>query len=239
MTTNNSINTPKPIDVSSGGTGVASTTAYGVLAGGTSSTSAFQNIGTGSSGQVLTSNGAGALPSFQAAAGGGDVVLLSSQAMTGVNSITFNNFVDNTVYNSYKVEMWGISSTNNDIYMQISTDNGSTFVSSGYAYASFQYNSTNSPQFFNAGSSTSDTKIFLGFMWQTAISSYILSFMPFGESVASGGQGLSDFYFPGGTKQIIDSSWYSGTTNANAFKIYTQNATNWTAGTACLYGYKK
>ena len=72
MPTNNSINTPKPIDVSSGGTGLSTaTTAYGVIAAGTTATGAFQNIGTGASGEVLTSNGAGALPTFQAAAGGG------------------------------------------------------------------------------------------------------------------------------------------------------------------------
>jgi len=71
MPTNNSINTPKPIDVSSGGTGQSTlTTANGILAAGTTATGAIQNIGTGSAGQVLTSNGTG-LPSFQAAPGGG------------------------------------------------------------------------------------------------------------------------------------------------------------------------
>ena len=58
------------VAVSVGGTGVTTTTAYGVLAGGTTATGAFQNIGTGTTNQVLTSNGPGALPSFQAAAGG-------------------------------------------------------------------------------------------------------------------------------------------------------------------------
>ena len=239
MPTNNSINTPKPIDVSSGGTGVSTlTTANGILAAGTTATGAIQNIGTGSAGQVLTSNGTG-LPSFQAAAGGGDVVLLSSQGMNGVNSLTFNNFVDNTVYNSYEIVMWGTTGTNNNIEAQISTDNGATFVSSGYAYATGQFNSGVSPAFFNWFSSTSDTKIILGFMWSTGIASFRLNFMPFGESVASGGQGQADYYFPTGNKQIIWSSWYSGTTNANAFKIYTAGAQNWTSGTASLYGYKK
>ena len=59
------------LPVAGGGTGVATTTAYGVLAGGTTATGAFQNIGTGTSTQVLTSNGAGALPTFQAAASAG------------------------------------------------------------------------------------------------------------------------------------------------------------------------
>jgi hypothetical protein len=57
--------------VSNGGTGQTTlTTAYGVLAAGTTATGAVQNIGTGTAAQVLTSNGPGVLPSFQAAGGG-------------------------------------------------------------------------------------------------------------------------------------------------------------------------
>jgi hypothetical protein len=59
------------VAVSVGGTGVNTTTAYGVLAGGTTATGAFQNIGTGTSTQVLTSNGPGVLPSFQTLVSGG------------------------------------------------------------------------------------------------------------------------------------------------------------------------
>jgi len=60
------------LSVANGGTGVSSNTAYAVLCGGTSTTGAHQSIaGLGSSGQVLTSNGAGALPTFQDASGGG------------------------------------------------------------------------------------------------------------------------------------------------------------------------
>lgn len=57
---------PGTLTVSNGGTGVADlTTAYGVLAAGTTTTGAVQNIGTGTATQVLTSNGPGVLPSFQ------------------------------------------------------------------------------------------------------------------------------------------------------------------------------
>lgn len=57
--------------VSRGGSGVSSHTAYAVLCGGTTATGAVQSItSVGSSGQVLTSNGAGALPTFQDASGG-------------------------------------------------------------------------------------------------------------------------------------------------------------------------
>ena len=60
------------LPVASGGTGVATATAYALLTGGTTSTGAFQQVsGTGTSGQILTSNGAGALPSWQAAPSSG------------------------------------------------------------------------------------------------------------------------------------------------------------------------
>jgi hypothetical protein len=54
------------LPVANGGTGATSQTAYAVLAGGTTSTGAYQSVASvGTSGQVLTSNGAGALPTFQ------------------------------------------------------------------------------------------------------------------------------------------------------------------------------
>jgi len=59
------------VEVAHGGTGLSATTAYAVLCGGTTSTAALQSIASvGTSGQVLTSNGAAALPTFQAAASG-------------------------------------------------------------------------------------------------------------------------------------------------------------------------
>jgi hypothetical protein len=58
--------------VADGGTGASSFTAYAVVCGGTTPTGAFQSVASlGSAGDVLTSNGAGALPTFQAPAGGG------------------------------------------------------------------------------------------------------------------------------------------------------------------------
>ena len=51
--------------VADGGTGKSSFTAYSVLLGGTTSTGALQNVsGVGTAGQVLTSNGASAVPSW-------------------------------------------------------------------------------------------------------------------------------------------------------------------------------
>lgn len=79
-----------PLGVASGGTGLATTTAYGLIAAGTTATGNFQQVsGTGTSGQVLTSNGASALPTWQNA-----VSLSANNAFTGAN--TFYNATGQT-----------------------------------------------------------------------------------------------------------------------------------------------
>jgi hypothetical protein len=61
--------------VAGGGTGDTSFTAYSLITGGTTSTGALQNVsGVGTSGQVLTSNGAGALPTWQTSTAGGGIL---------------------------------------------------------------------------------------------------------------------------------------------------------------------
>jgi hypothetical protein len=58
------------LGVANGGTGLTTTTAYSVVFSGTTATGNFQaTAGPGTATHVLTSNGAGALPTFQAASG--------------------------------------------------------------------------------------------------------------------------------------------------------------------------
>lgn len=72
--------------VPDGGTGRTSFTAYAPIFGGTTSTSALQSGTVGSTGEVLTSNGAGMLPTFQpAAAAGGTVTDVSVVTANGVS----------------------------------------------------------------------------------------------------------------------------------------------------------
>ena len=67
--TANTLTPTNPVTVTYGGTGLATTTAYSVVFTGTTSTGAFQaSAGPGTAGQILTSNGAGALPTFQTSA---------------------------------------------------------------------------------------------------------------------------------------------------------------------------
>jgi hypothetical protein len=66
MPTINAINSNDPVEVAKGGTGASSLTAYAIICGGTTGAGVVQSIASvGTSGQVLTSNGAAALPTFQ------------------------------------------------------------------------------------------------------------------------------------------------------------------------------
>lgn len=77
--------------VSNGGTGKASFTAYSVICGGTTSTGALQNVsGVGTSGQILTSNGAGALPTWQAAPASGIQTINGDTGSVTGSTVTFN-----------------------------------------------------------------------------------------------------------------------------------------------------
>lgn len=53
------------LSVTNGGSGRSSATAYGVICGGTTTTNPHQSVSPNTAGRVLTSNGPGALPSFQ------------------------------------------------------------------------------------------------------------------------------------------------------------------------------
>src|SRR6185295_5970347 len=69
------------LPVPAGGTRDASFTAYSVVCGGTTSTGNLQNVsGVGTSGQVLTSNGAAALPTWQAASASGAITTITGNS---------------------------------------------------------------------------------------------------------------------------------------------------------------
>lgn len=77
-----------PQPVVEGGTGDQTFTAYAVITGGTTGTGALQNVvGVGTSGQVLTSAGAGALPAWQTL--GGSSITITGDTGGAITSSSF------------------------------------------------------------------------------------------------------------------------------------------------------
>ena len=88
-----------------GGTGVVTTTAYGLLAGGTTATGAFQNIGAGTVGQIPVSNGAAALATFVS-------IPINKNILIGGNFST-NPWQRGTIFtaavnNTYQADRWAL-----------------------------------------------------------------------------------------------------------------------------------
>jgi hypothetical protein len=113
--------------VAGGGTGDTSFTAYSVICGGTTSTGALQNVsGVGTSGQVLTSNGASALPTWQAAGGGSLTVTGDSGSMSGSSLTLYADNAALTCGSSVEFVNSGTTST-----MKVTDSNSNTMLGNG------------------------------------------------------------------------------------------------------------
>jgi hypothetical protein len=95
-------NLTNEVAVINGGTGINSTTAYGVLCGGTTAIGNFQNTGAGVVGQFLKSNGVSNLPTWQSSAYG--YIYLESNVSVTIIAVA------NTYYKVLGVTISGISS---------------------------------------------------------------------------------------------------------------------------------
>jgi hypothetical protein len=130
MATNNAINNSAPITVPNGGTGLSTITQNGILYGNDASAIGVTTAGT--AGQLLTSNGAGVAPTFQA---GGPLVLNLIQTQTAANSatITFTSGITST-YITYLLVWSAVVPATNTALLQltVSDNGGSSYLSSGY-----------------------------------------------------------------------------------------------------------
>jgi len=131
------------VTVPNGGTGNTTFTPYTVICAGTTATGDFQNVASvGTANQVLTSNGAGALPTFQTIPSSvGSMVQIDSQTLAGGETYVVFTGIDST-YFSYIIYLSDILPTENksDFVFQTSEDGGVTYsdtLSSYKDYVSF------------------------------------------------------------------------------------------------------
>ena len=118
----NSANVNGTVAVPNGGTALNSTTPYALLTGGTTSTSALQQVsGVGSSGQALFSNGASALPTWQNFVGSTIVgPTISKATASGTGTGGFGNTQQGYLFNITTTSTLAIG----DTY----TANGNTYT---------------------------------------------------------------------------------------------------------------
>lgn len=126
-----------------GGTGNVSAagtlTQYAVVLGDGSADVAVVS-GLGSVGNVLTSNGAGAAPTFQTPSGGGGLVLLEQHTASSSASLDFTTCITST-YDEYIFEVVNLVPATNttDLWMRFSTNGGSSYDSSSVYWWSRWY----------------------------------------------------------------------------------------------------
>jgi len=89
-----------PITVPYGGTGINTTTAFGVLCGGTTATNPLQNAGSGLSNQILVSNGVNALPTWQAIQTSVLPAATKATQITGTTNANYTNPAVQQFHNS-------------------------------------------------------------------------------------------------------------------------------------------
>lgn len=232
MPTNNSINTGKPIEVANGGTGAATFTAYSVVTAGTTATGAFQNVsGLGTSGQVLTSAGAAALPTWEEPP---YLKLIQSQTANNDASLLFTTGISSAHLNYMLLVSNFLPATNGaNLLIQYSINGGVSYINTGYTGGLvFGYLST----IYNDGINSD-----AGFLMMKAVDNatragcgtyYLFNF--FGGTQPSI-RGTSTFA-TGGVPYSGFSMGYAPTvSNINAFKIVC-SAGNITQGTFTLYG---
>jgi len=114
------------IDVSYGGTGIATTTPYSVICGGITATGALQSVADlGLSGQILTSQGAGALPIWTAVGTGTVTSITAGTGLTG-GTITTSGTISLSV---------PVSLANGGTNASLTASNGGIFYSTATAGA--------------------------------------------------------------------------------------------------------
>lgn len=142
MTTQTMLNTATvPIPVTAGGTGIATgTTAYVPICAGTTATGAFQPVASaGSSGQLLTSNGASSLPTYQAAAGGAQIATATASSSASIS------FTSLTGFTNYLIVCNNFTPATNAtaLQLQMSNNGGSSYDTGGSDYRGNRFAAAN------------------------------------------------------------------------------------------------
>lgn len=157
--------------VSQGGTGISTTTAYGVLTAGTTATGNFQQVsGTGTSGQTLTSNGPSTLPTWQTLTG--PVISGTGNAVVLPFGRAAYNLAGSTVA-LRDVYCWQFSPAPSIVAVTVAWKNGA--LATGAAKWGIFPDSSGAPDFPNGFATSAATLTTNGVFFSALSSSYTLN----------------------------------------------------------------
>ena len=136
MPTNNATDTSNPVAISQGGTNASSMVNTDGVVYYDGTRLVTTTVGTAT--QILTSNGSGVAPTFQAGGSGSSgLVFLASQTASNSSSLSFTSVITGT-YDVYQIVYSGVVPVVNTdtLYMAVSTNNGSTYNTTVADYSS-------------------------------------------------------------------------------------------------------
>jgi hypothetical protein len=210
------------VPVADGGTGRSDATAYAVICGGTTSTAAHQSIASvGTAGQVLTSNGAGALPTFQA---GGGVATIASGSLSS-SSVTISSIPATYTVLVLQVSGWSASS-NSRLRVRVGTT--SADATAGNYVGNVITGTTVTNFTTNALASMTDSN--LQFAAETGTATVVIEGYWAGPHKRFNARSI----VPSGESQTFG-TYIGATTAIDVIEIST-TAGNFDAGTYALYG---
>lgn len=232
MATNNATNFTNPISVNTGGTGVASVTTYAPLCGGTTSTGPFQEATSGfnTSGLILGSGGPSALPYWRGTAGMTKITTLTASASS---TLTFTSSDITSTYTRYMIEITAlVTSAGGTLRIAYSTNNGSTYVGSGYQTCGFR-NAYNTATLSRSSGTAIGTITFLANATDT-INGFLFFFAGTGIQSAFVGRGSS---YSSGSGVMTNHFWGGSNAATGVNNIqFSMSGGTMTTGTITLYG---
>lgn len=200
--------------------------------------SIYQRLPVGNNGYVLKADSDESVGLRWACAG---FEFLESQTASSSTSIEFNDFADSACYGGYKLVWKNVTRSASDIEFRLrfSTDNGSTWLTSGYKYMRESIRDTDGLQQFPYSASSGHIYI-NGYTGPTTDHSFNgeAYFYP-GTNLSSGLTYTSMTSSP--SSQFLQSRGYAINTTSSAidgFQFYMDSGSI-TAGTLSLYGVLK
>ena len=223
--------------VAGGGTGNATQDAYSIVCGGTTTTGAFQAVDPVASGSVLTSAGTTSLPAWAASTSVGNWVFVEQHNVSGAASANFTNAaIGSTTYKSFVIMCSNVlvGTNNDDVYLQVSLDGGSTYKTSGY-HSGINYTTLSSATWTNVNQTTgcyintncNGLNSFSSHFYLTNVQAQLLGYFTCSGTIGgqvNNVQGLA----------LVGGYYNSANVKVNAFRIIAQSGN--ISGNFTLYG---